>query len=162
MASLSSFGLFNPVPSLPAKFKCLEFVEMSDIMTYVELPQTSGHPTTSARIQVTDISICQHTRNVLPGEGSRAFCLSGLHSQGNRWVVYDIDREPWQGKTLNGLCQTPTYVTKHLWVEPKLSLDVTIVCRRITSLSLAHAIQTAQYLAASVERERIQIHPIMA
>ena len=61
MASLSCFTLFNPFSSLMAKLVKrileLEFVEMSDITTDVELPKTPGHPATSAQLPVMGISV---------------------------------------------------------------------------------------------------------
>ena len=107
LPSVSSFSPFNPAASLPAKLVKrildLEFVEMSDIMTDVELPQTPGRPTTSGRLPVTDISIWVEKFSVLaailvtrfPEKAAELFAYQAYivraerNYEGNRWVVYD-------------------------------------------------------------------------
>ena len=121
LPSGSSFAPFNPAASLPAKLVKrildLEFVEMSDITTDVELPQTPGRPTTSGRLPVTDISIWVEKFSVLaailvtrfPEKAAELFAYQASivraerNYEGNRWVVYDRQyrREALARKDLN-------------------------------------------------------------
>ena len=108
LPSVSSFAPFNPAASLPAKLVKrildLEFVEMSDITTDVELPQTPGLPTTSGRLPPGDRYIylgrkilrpSRHTGNTLPREAAELFAYQASivraerNYEGNHWVVYD-------------------------------------------------------------------------
>ena len=81
--------------------------------------------------------------------------------EGNRWVVYDRQyrREALARKDLNWSMPDSRLYNKALRVKPKLSLDIPIVCRRITSLRLAHAIQTAPCLAGSQNCYGGQVQP---